>query len=307
MSSPTVKSRLTSWLELCRISNLPTIWTNVLAGSAIAWGFGWRAVYKDGSAFVPEYRWDMAIIIGFAMSLFYVAGMALNDLADAAIDKIERPGRPIPSGRISPAAALNFIITCFAIGLVIIWWHQPGAMVFALLLLVMIMAYDFTHKVFPGAVLFMGACRSLVILIAATGAADSHFNRVALPLAVIMGIYIVVITIIARGETEDRIGHRKWLAVVMPVMLLAMFAIVRPLDWKAPALGAFILSLWLAQPVRYVFSQPPQTMKAILCWLSGICLIDAYILTLLGALPMALTACACFVLTAWGHRKIMGT
>lgn len=307
MISTSFKSRLVSWLELCRISNLPTIWTNVLAGSAIAWGFGWRAVYKDGSTFVPDYRWEMAIIIGLAMSLFYVAGMALNDLADAAIDKHERPNRPIPSGRISAPAALNFIIACFVAGLLIIWWHQPGAMVYALLLLVMILAYDFTHKVFPGAVLFMGACRSLVILIAATGAADSQFHRVALPLAGIMGVYIVAITVIARGETEDRIGHRKWLAVVMPVMLLAMFAIVRPLDWKAPALGAFILSLWLAQPVRYVFSRPPQTMKAILTWLSGICLIDAYILTLLGTLPMAMIACGCFVLTAWGHRKIMGT
>jgi len=307
MSDAPRKSRLIAWLELCRISNLPTVWTNVLTGCAISWGFGWHAVYRDGSTFVPEYQWKNAAILGAALSLFYIAGMALNDVADAAIDQKERPGRPIPSGRVSRTAALNFIVTCFATGLLILWWHQPASMGYALLLLVMILAYDFTHKAFPASVLFMGACRSLVILAAATGASSSQFNRVALPLAAIMGVYIVAITIIARGETENRIDQRKWLSVVMPIMLLAMFAIIRPTDWKAPALAAFILSLWLAQPVRFVFSQPPQTIKAILTWLSGICLIDAYILTLLGALPLALLACACFILTAWGHRKILGT
>jgi hypothetical protein len=37
----------------------------------------------------------------------YASGMALNDYADRAIDAIERPGRPIPSGRVSPAFALD--------------------------------------------------------------------------------------------------------------------------------------------------------------------------------------------------------
>ena len=37
-----------------------------------------------------------------ASSCLYLAGMALNDYADREVDAVERPGRPIPSGRVSP-------------------------------------------------------------------------------------------------------------------------------------------------------------------------------------------------------------
>ena len=40
-------------------------------------------------------------------SCLYLAGMALNDYADREIDAVERPGRPIPSGRVSPGFALG--------------------------------------------------------------------------------------------------------------------------------------------------------------------------------------------------------
>ena len=38
-----------------------------------------------------------------ASVLLYWAGMAANDWADRALDAVERPERPIPSGRIPPA------------------------------------------------------------------------------------------------------------------------------------------------------------------------------------------------------------
>ena len=40
-------------------------------------------------------------------SCLYLAGMALNDYADRDVDAVERPGRPIPSGRVSPEFALG--------------------------------------------------------------------------------------------------------------------------------------------------------------------------------------------------------
>src|SRR3954449_12231806 len=42
-----------------------------------------------------------------ASSCLYLAGMALNDYADREVDAIERPGRPIPSGRVAPGFALG--------------------------------------------------------------------------------------------------------------------------------------------------------------------------------------------------------
>ncbi|WP_344980642.1 UbiA family prenyltransferase, partial [Streptosporangium fragile] len=42
-----------------------------------------------------------------ASVLLYWAGMALNDWSDREIDAVERPERPIPSGRVSPRGALG--------------------------------------------------------------------------------------------------------------------------------------------------------------------------------------------------------
>jgi geranylgeranylglycerol-phosphate geranylgeranyltransferase len=44
------------------------------------------------------------------------AGNAINDYYDRQIDFINRPARPIPSGRIAPRAALNFSLALFAAG-----------------------------------------------------------------------------------------------------------------------------------------------------------------------------------------------
>ena len=82
-SSPHERSRIA--LRLGRVSNLPTVWTNVLAGMVLPAG---------GCA-----RTAACSLLLVAVSLLYVGGMYLNDAFDAEIDAGERPERPIPSGR----------------------------------------------------------------------------------------------------------------------------------------------------------------------------------------------------------------
>src|SRR6185295_9438522 len=84
---------LVTLLKLGRVSNLPTVWTNVLAGTVLA------ADTVQG--------WRFAVVL-LAMSLLYVGGMYLNDYFDRAIDAAERPSRPIPAGEISAAAVAAF-------------------------------------------------------------------------------------------------------------------------------------------------------------------------------------------------------
>ena len=56
-----------------------------------------------------------------ASSCLYLAGMALNDYADREVDAVERPGRPIPSGRVTPGFALGLAagLTAAAAGLAV--------------------------------------------------------------------------------------------------------------------------------------------------------------------------------------------
>src|SRR3954453_16103642 len=82
-------------LTLGRVSNLPTVWTNVLAGAVLA-GAEWQS-------------WRTGVVL-IAMTLFYVGGMYLNDYFDRVVDARERPGRPIPAGDIAApmVAAIGF-------------------------------------------------------------------------------------------------------------------------------------------------------------------------------------------------------
>jgi 4-hydroxybenzoate polyprenyltransferase len=52
-----------------------------------------------------------------ASACLYAGGMALNDWADRDLDALERPGRPVPSGRVSPRRALAVAAALGAAGL----------------------------------------------------------------------------------------------------------------------------------------------------------------------------------------------
>src|SRR6185295_15322053 len=80
------RPRWHSYLLLARVSNLPTVWTNVLAGM----------VTRDAP---PD--WPTFAQIAVAASLFYSGGMFLNDACDAEYDARSRPERPIPSGDVT--------------------------------------------------------------------------------------------------------------------------------------------------------------------------------------------------------------
>jgi 4-hydroxybenzoate polyprenyltransferase len=74
-----------AWVELLRLPALFTVPGDALAGAAAA---GAR----------PNPRTLVAIASSLCL---YEAGMALNDWADRAEDAVDRPHRPLPSGRIS--------------------------------------------------------------------------------------------------------------------------------------------------------------------------------------------------------------
>ena len=76
---------LRTLLILGRVSNLPTVWSNCLAGWLLAGG-------GAGSRF--------AVLCGGA-SLLYIGGMFLNDACDVRFDTAHRKERPIPSVAIS--------------------------------------------------------------------------------------------------------------------------------------------------------------------------------------------------------------
>jgi len=223
---------LKAYLDLCRVSNLPTVWTNVVAACVLATG---------------RFSAGPVLLVAVSLSCFYLAGMVLNDLWDRELDRASRPLRPIPSGRIGVANAGFLTLLLFAFGFIVLAAapYQSGAFA-ATLLLAAIVAYDRHHKQNPYSVLLMASCRFLVFAVAALAVSGR------LPAAVVLGGslqfgYIVLLSLTARYE------NRRWQAFpfpVIPVMLagislldgLVLGVLVDPL-WLLAGIGGFVMTL----------------------------------------------------------------
>ena len=96
---------------------------------APALGFVSGALTAVGAA--PREPWSSTLlvpaIIGSAMAAVLNAGNnALNQIYDLDIDRVNKPKRPIPTGRISVAGAWWFSVVTYALALVLAWLVAPG-------------------------------------------------------------------------------------------------------------------------------------------------------------------------------------
>ena len=225
-------SVLRSYLELCRASNLPTVWTNVLA-----------AVVLSG-------RWPLAQVLaaGLSVTLTYLGGMALNDVLDLEEDRIKKPLRPLPSGRITLAGASAFAGLLFGAGLLLLvcFAGLPAAGA-GVALIGTVFLYDRLHRASPLTVLLMASCRGLVFVVAALAVAGS-VGRLVVVAAVTQFLYIVLLTVVARWEKAQarsfRIPPIPWLlAGVSIVDGLVLAVLVHPLWLTAGVAGAALTRL----------------------------------------------------------------
>jgi 4-hydroxybenzoate polyprenyltransferase len=96
---------------------------------APALGFASGAATAAGAA--PRDLWSLDLllypIIGLTMAaVLNAASNALNQIYDLDIDRVNKPKRPLPSGRLSLKAAWTFTLIAYAIALALAWFVQPG-------------------------------------------------------------------------------------------------------------------------------------------------------------------------------------
>ena len=192
-------------LRLGRVSNLPTVWTNVIAGTTIA---------NTAASIV-----DVALV-GLAMTAFYVGGMYLNDFFDRDIDARERPGRPIHAGDISASAVSAIGFALLAVGVALLARFGLLTVILGLALAGSIVLYDAWHKGNVFAPVIMGLCRALVYLV--TGAAVSGEIRFALIAgAMALATHVIGLTYAAKQENLNQVGRLWPLAILAGPLLLA--------------------------------------------------------------------------------------
>jgi 4-hydroxybenzoate polyprenyltransferase len=275
-------------LKLGRVSNLPTVWSNVIAATALAGGAPLR----------------VQAAVAAAMSLLYVGGMYLNDAFDSGHDARERPERPIPAGEITAAAVFAAGFALLGAGVIVLAGIGLAAGAAGLALAGAIVLYDRFHKGNPVSPLLMGLCRALVYVTAGV-AATGMLAQPVLPAALALLAYVAGLTYVARFEAFDRLGRLWPLALLAAPILLA----APQIEPSLPALlglaallcaGAWIIRLLRRRGVGDV-------SRAVALLIAGIAVNDALLAATTGAHYAVIACLACFALTLLLQRHVPAT
>ena len=290
--------KLRTALRLGRVSNLPTVWTNTLAGAVLAGATGFGA--------------EFAVML-VAFSLFYTGGMFLNDAFDAEFDAAQRPERPIPSGEVSGREVYGWGYGMMAAGTALLavvglglgartglWPAMAG-----LALAATITYYNWYHKGNVFSPVVMGLCRVLVYV--AAGLCITLAAPEALWFgAALMLCYLIGLTYVAKQENLGKVEN-LWplLFLAAPVVYGAWFALSRPavaLFWLLFT-GWMLVALWFLR--RRAKGDIP---RAVVSLIAGISLLDALLIVAgSGSLALAALALAGFGVTLFFQRYIAGT
>lgn len=255
---------LKTLLQLGRVPNVFTAVSNVMAGYLLT--------HEDLA------DWPAALLLVASSALLYTAGMVLNDVFDVAQDTEQRPRRPIPSGRISLAAARvlgwSLLIGGTVSGIVIgVLRGTAMPMLIAVSLAITIVLYDGPLKRTMLAPVVMGLCRYFNVLLGMSLVSFelyAWFHPMYNAVAAGVGIYVVGLTWFARTEAEEESG-RSGLTGGMLVMLAGIALLgyaPRLADDSLPAYAMPLKQitqgwLWPAMWVLFGFFTIRRTVPAI--------------------------------------------
>ncbi|MDX3632454.1 UbiA family prenyltransferase [Streptomyces europaeiscabiei] len=190
----------------------------------------------------------------------YWAGMALNDYADATIDAVERPERPVPSGRVPRGTALAVAgaLTAGGLALAAAAGGRRG-LLGALPLAGAVWAYDLKLKSTPAGPAAMASARALDVLGGALAAGrgtdrttgtGAALLRGAVP-AALVGAHTYTLTALSRHEISGapaRLPAATLAASTATALAAALPAVRTAVAWHAGRLPAGDATTTAARP-----------------------------------------------------------
>jgi 4-hydroxybenzoate polyprenyltransferase len=252
-----------AYLELVRAPALLTAPSNILAAYFVATG---------GHGHAGDLPWLCLASLGL-----YAGGMVLNDCFDLAEDRRERPGRPLPSGRVPVRLAWALGLALLGTGVLLAFAAGITTGLIALGVAALVLLYDALAKRHPLGTVVMGGCRYgnwlLGLSVDGLAAGDG-----LLPLPVLA--YVAGLTALSRVETHARQRGPVYLAgAAMVAAFLAAVALngvgLLPNTWALlPLALALVWVLWrLAQVLRDY--TPARVQQAVMTLVLGVIPLDA--------------------------------
>lgn len=284
-------------LRLGRVSNLPTVWTNVVAGAVLA-----------GSTPMPF----LLGVLLLAISLFYVAGMYLNDAFDRHFDAAAYPQRPIPSGAVAAGTvfAVGFLgLVAGELLLIVVGYGIEGGLgwppvIAGLCLAATIIYYNAHHKGNPFGPLLMSLCRGQVYLITALAVAPELSQQVWWGTGLLVA-YILGLSYVARQESLARLTNLWPLALLAAPFVYGFPGALRSIG---PAVIYLSFVAWVIYAVwRLMRRTQTDIREGVSVLIAGIALLDALLIALAGNLWIAAVAVGGVFITRLTHRFVPGT
>ncbi|MGW4947732.1 SCO3242 family prenyltransferase [Actinoplanes sp. NPDC004185] len=229
-----MKAPLRTLAELVRAPAALSVPGDVVAGAAAAGTLSARTAGLAG-----------------ASVCLYWAGMAANDWADRDLDAVERPERPIPSGRISAPAALGIAAGLTAAGLAVA--AKAGgarALAVAVPLAAAVWAYDLRAKNSAAGPAGMAACRALDVLLGATPGDPVR----ALPAALAVAAHTYTVTELSRREVSGSDSTALPATTLGATVALAAAVASRGTAATGLLAGEYVTSYGRAQ--THLFTEP---------------------------------------------------
>lgn len=288
-----------SVVQLVRAPAALSVPGDILAGAAADWPFGKATPALAASS-----------------CCLYWAGMALNDYADRDIDATERPGRPIPSGRVSARFALGLAggLTAAGLGTAALAGGRR-ALAVAVPLAATVWGYDLGLKSTPAGPATMAAARTLDVLLGA-GAGSL---RAAAPAAVTMGAHTLAVTTLSRAEVT---GSDPRLPAVTLAATTGVTTAVAGLATRSRAggrhgalrvaaslapLAAYATSVGRAQAEAVREPSPPRLQRAVGAGILGMIPLQSALVASRGAYRTAAAVMAAFPVARRLSRRVSPT
>lgn len=240
-----------SLLILIRPANGITALSDVLAGAAIAGITINFAFSKLGFLLIATY-------------CLYSAGIIFNDVFDIEIDKIERPNRPIPAGKIGIKSAIKIGTALNIIGIALCFFTNILCGTIGLAIALSAFTYNkfLKHQNILGP-LNMGCCRSLNLLLGSCILEKPQLLICTLPLLFIAGI-----TITSQDEVNGNNKSKVTFALIIDFTIAAAILALGINQSSNIWIAAPYLILWLGMNLKakvkaIIVNQPNQVQNAV--------------------------------------------
>jgi 4-hydroxybenzoate polyprenyltransferase len=301
-----------AYLRLTRPANIITAVADIMAGYSVAWCLH----FLMWDMIIPKCETDLYFLILATIGL-YGGGVVMNDVADVEIDKVERPERPIPSGKASRKGAAILGISLLVLGIFSAAIVSMESAIIASSIAILALVYDFfgKHSKFLGPI-NMGLCRGGNLLL---GMSATSVLFIAYPIALLPIIYIAAITMISRGEV---VGGNKiaisyaalmYGVVIAGLIFIAFFLnhhemfihpkVIYPLGF----ISLFAILIFMPLIIAYKNPEPMKIRGAVKAGVISLIVMDASLaacfggwisgLVILGLLPISILLAKIFAVT----------